>query len=485
MSLSISMAQGEDNQAIFLVELTSYSLPDAGITTYRWCSSHKKDLVIDGTTYYGTSVGYNSFSNLTDSIELEGGGSIANNHEFSFALKRYDSVSATDGFFNEFYPATSGKNLIGSDVRIGLVWDTVNLVDATDITWLKTFKVTDMSYDMGQLYIICQEIDDFNGKILPPYKIQKESENYISYFSNCDDTVQGRVIPIVYGTFGLNIADYLSAGQHYLGVNVPYYTPAPAIEISSRLGYIISCHKCDMMSYNSTDGYFVYRYLDGLDTYMMIRNSTALNSTYENTEGRHLCYLHTGASNTQIIGWVYIKLFELVRDRSGLLTVDNIVDYDDTTYETLAHGDTILALKIGRSISTSEIGILGQAATDIKFVVYCSSDDANNRTDTLNYYNPSTSGYGNDTSTTIDTGTTPGNETFSFGDMVDSKTGGALPWTIEELCELVFEFKNTDADAGDDIRVRSAWLYLENINVLNMRRKNLFSNIRSTGGRGR
>ncbi len=98
-----------------------------------------RDLSLD-STFDGQVLNYDNY--LTDlsyesSIRESGGtGAVTN---FSFSVSRHVSNTSLDGFFNEFYPATSGVYLSSVIVQIGICW--VGATADTDITWLFSGRV--------------------------------------------------------------------------------------------------------------------------------------------------------------------------------------------------------------------------------------------------------------------------------------------------------------------------------------------------------
>jgi len=189
----INMTPERDNNIIWLVRITR------GAEVWRF--STKSIDFGDGEIYDGEALGINdhrfSLNEIGKRINIPSGGTIGEISTITFSFIRYGSNAFINDFFNEFYPATSGKILVAMDVEVGMIWD--SSTDKDDITWLYKYNVEEYNYSDNLINLVCMEFSDFEYFNLPYYRVQTEYDDGISYYPDSPKDAHGKNIPLVYG----------------------------------------------------------------------------------------------------------------------------------------------------------------------------------------------------------------------------------------------------------------------------------------------
>ena len=409
----------------------------------------------------GQVMSFNSLSDVDGYIDAEASGGIGAITGYNFKLKRYATNTRTSDFFNEFFPAYNGGQIVARKILFGVVWNS-GTPAYTDITWLMRGKVIIYEYEPRAIYIMVLQSTEIEPvKEAPYYIIQKDFNNFVSYFTNAPDENYGVTIPIVYGIH--DVGTSLAAGDAVAGLVT--YSPGIIIDYEKN-SILIASHKCESIAAVSTLS--AYKFIAGLNSYMgLTSGSDATVNNYLNS------YYSVTDTNDDIIGSMIIPL-KAQSSYSGVGSLFNVIDNDTTNYKTLVDATTgggttnRLALSVGGSASTTEVGWLSVTDSQVVLTWRIASDDAGNRDYTLGVNNLA---YGSppnlDTVTTgtITSGASPTEKTHSFGASTDMKKDAIIPWTIEEVCDLEYYIINDDTTAGDDIRVYYVTLKLSNIKV--------------------
>lgn len=427
-------------------------------------------------TYDGQVLNYENYlTELSYESSIKGSGGTGAVTSFGFSISRHISNTALDGFFNEFYPATSGVYLTSRIVQIGVCW--VGASADTDITWLFAGRVISYDFEQREMNVLVFQESEITNKEIPYYSIQKDFDNDISYFVGAPDDSYGMTIPILYGDFtqGTTQEGVETGGQYY----------APAICVGKRgHRYIVCSHKAfytaDVHALLGNQEY-IFIYLENVNSYMWVKNETASDSSTDNYGTSYVINMKDRAG--KLIGYLSVRLTELSA-LSDVDNVDNAIDNDITTYtelDAVGTGDAKLALRAIGSLSTSDVGFLGFTVDDIGVTFRVSSDSANARDVRTYYSNPNVSvPTGSNTDDSISGTSSLINHFHTFGNSTTAKIDASLPWRIDEVLSLDFVIMNRNTTPGEKIRVYGGFVDFYNIIVHNS------VNIRATrndGGR--
>jgi hypothetical protein len=452
------MTADEDNKVIWFIRVTLDTF------TIRACDNEFSDLVLSGNTWKHDVIKFNSISEINENIDVENGGNVGLLTNFEFEISRKVNDSNLTDFFNSLAPATSKPYITSRIVEVGVAWDTANLIDETDITWFHEFYIEDYSYDYSSMRLFCIEFAELESKELPPYKIQKDYDDAISYYEDAVDGSYEQTIPIIYG-------DYTTLNLEY-----SQFSLAPAIRVDSFDNWFkISCHKMHTIDPNN----YLYRYMDNLETVMKLKGATTAN---ENGYKGHL--VKASIDGTIIYGEIILQpktasIAELgtTVGYSNVSVNQNILDNDSTTYDTIATS-SVTSILLGTNLSTSEMGINSGQRNDVSFNVVWSSDDANTQDIRVLYYHPdsiqgSIAGFSSlftDDSTNGTIKTT----NFFFGDgnydygTNPTKWIDTADWSIEELQRILYVIVNLNT-SSTFIRIYNVYLKMDNIRVFDKR----------------
>jgi hypothetical protein len=186
------MTAENDNNIVWLIKITrgadvwKFATQDITLSTNLWDG---KALAINDNRF--------SMNEIGKRINIPSGGTIGEISTIAFSFIRYGANTFINDFFNEFYPATSGKILVAMDVEVGMLWD--SSTSEADITWIHKYNVNEYSYSDNQIDLVCSEFSDFEYFNLPYYKVQSEYDDGISYYADASKEAIGKSIPIVYG----------------------------------------------------------------------------------------------------------------------------------------------------------------------------------------------------------------------------------------------------------------------------------------------
>jgi hypothetical protein len=431
-----------------------------------------RDLSLD-STFDGQVLNYDNY--LTDlsyesSIRESGGtGAVTN---FSFSVSRHVSNTSLDGFFNEFYPATSGVYLSSVIVQIGICW--VGATADTDITWLFSGRVISYDFEQRRLNVTVFQESEITNKEIPYYAVQKDFNNGISYFTFAPQESYGMTIPIAYGDLTLGMPT-----PAFVDTKFTYSNLSPCIKISkSKDGYISASHKVfgtvgTDAGWDTTDA-VVFYYISELSAYMAVYNRDASADSYANTYAGHIQYLQNTRGLENLRGLLRVKLTEI--SKYSDVEIDETVDIDESNYVEIDDGE-IYAVKMGGQPSTGSIGNLSNFLnSDISVHFYVSNDGSGTYDLAIDYYNTTVaSPAGTSTSESVSTAE---DKYHSFGTSTTAKKD-AEAWTIEELAALDYRLTNNSGTGGNKIRVYYAFVEMTNIFV---QTRNQARIVRNEGG---
>lgn len=448
--LTLNMTSGNNNQTIWVLKINT--------PTPIYLST--RDITLDAINYDGQVLNFDNYlTDITQTSTIPSGGGTGAVSSFGFSISRYVGNTSLDGFFNEFYPATSGVYLSGVLVQFGIVWE--GATTEAEITWLMVGRIVDYQYEQRKLNITVFQESEITNKEVPYYSVQKDFNNDMSYYLNAPTENLGLTIPIVYGSFNVDTFDY------------DLKKLCPSILIDKRyFTFIQASHK--LKTQNSptyTDA--LYKYISGLDTYLVLIPDNGSSFNYDTKSYVNLLSTSRVAGDT-IKGKLFI-VPKAVGTTSDYVEIENILDRDNSTEITVTDTEEV-AIRSDGEASTSDVGVLGLTSTDVQLRVTWQSDDGGNRQITLKYYNEglTTPAYGSTaTDTTTVTGGTYKTTSFSFGISTTSKSNSNLPWTVEELCNLSYVALNssgTGATSGD-INISQVVVILSNIIVSSLLKK--------------
>lgn len=457
MSRSLNMSAGNDNAIIWLVKITD------GTNTYKFAT---ESITLSTNAWDGEALAINenrfSIGEIGKRINIIEGGTIGEPATTGFGIARYKSNALINSFFDEYYPATSGKLLVGQKVEIGIIWNTATL--ESEITWLYDYNIEDYGYNPSLINITCTEFSEFENNNLPFYKIQKDTDNGVSYFLSAPEDNYGLFLPFVYGDF-----------TQWKALGVPdedeYWQLAPTVCVNeTKLDFVIATHQCKALFAGANDTLF--KWVDNAETFMVIQPSdgAATNRVYLT---KIELYQAVRTPSTRILGDIILRP-TVIGGESEVSDIYNAIDNSYVTYFELSNaaGSSLAAFKIDSNISYGDLGMLGPGNADIQLIVYWTCDAAANRDIRLRYFHPGlavpaySAGAGVATETSADVYPTFESTILSMGDYTGTKIDAILPWTIDELLSLEFVVENLTAyTSGEKIYIHDCHIHLGNILV--------------------
>ena len=457
--ITLNQTAGNDNALIWIIEIY------LGGTYYRYAVKTGVDFVAlsngsEGVSFDGLQLLKNSLTIVGNNAPADSGGGVGSLGGFSFAVASYGTLGIQD-----FYPAntTHTTQMIG---RLGFIWEGATLT--SEITWIvDNCACENFSASAEGIYLEFLQSNELEYTELPPYKVQKSSDDKISYFPYAPDDVIGAPIPIVYGEFNRYTPEY----------GLTLLAPALLVNRQSFIALAAS-HKVDATYYDSESVDAMFQWVNNAETYMEITGEST--ATVNSFAGHTVMILGL----TRSIG-DYIKgnLF-ITRKLPGMKTDINDLDYltDDlsSTYLAVNAGNQA-AVRFDNTVNDSEVGILGIASTDVSLrVEWTTNASGETRAIELGFWNevkPGGAGYS--TSVAKDTHNDIGSwkiTNLNIGDISADQSDEALPWALREVLGLDFYMKNISGSYGGStsggIRIRTAYLEFDNIIVNNtLRRK--------------
>ena len=454
--ITFGMTAGNDNAIIWIVELETSS------TNYYFCAGHNLPSITLDTgsemRVYSNKLQRNSLGIYPHSIPAESAGGMGSRNGFQFVIAGFGGIDQ-----NDFYPATSAPNVLMSRCKLGFIW--TGATETNDITWLIDGEVENYESRQDGVYFDVTESNFLEYVNCPPYSVQKDINDLISYFPQSPKDTIGKPIPIVYGAF--NIVDF-GSGKHRL-------TPALLVN-PSQMQYLGACHKFDYtyQDYDTKDQAFIYA--NGFDTFLELLPSTGV--TTNNLNGYNVKILPSTRSSSQYVKGRMTCWLKVPGEKSDVTDLDGLINEENPTELTLLDDRQIQFLFTGEQ--TDQLGVLSPLASNCSFdVYYTTSVDGEQRTIQLSFYNPIKSG-GAGYSSTIDDSHDDADSVkvavYEFGNYTGAKADTTLPWKLSEILQLGFTIKNVSGATGGstsgDIIITGAVLTFTNISVYNFGIKN-------------
>jgi hypothetical protein len=450
-----SMSPSWDNKLIWIVEINLDS-------SYWYFSDTQDKITLNGTDFDGKVIFKDSFSELENQCNIVNGGSFGQVGNFTFSLARWNNYTGIKNFFNDLYPQTSKPLLTAKTVRIGYLWYNGSNTLA-DITWEATYYIQDYSFpNDSELKIVCYAKDELSAKQIPPYVVQKDFDNGISYFLDAPDESYGKILPIIYGDFSTLNLDYET------------FSLAPAIQISKGNYYKVCSHICKEVS----AGGYLYEYLDAVQTVMELSASSPVTT---NNRSGHAIYLVGRAESVKgrlkLIPRGYI---------TGGTDYQNAIDKDSDSYATLAVSDTI-KWALSARLSDSQFGLFNGIRTDCNFIVKWDASGGNVNA-SVAYWHLEFGVYSSLVATVSSAGS--GNTiNYYFGDgnydfaSNQAKRDDVAHWTPNELEALELHISNLGTSSGT-MQLKHCYFDFQNLTKYWMDKKTTVGRTSNVGQRG-
>lgn len=459
--ITFNQTAGDDKDIIWIIRINLD-------TEYMYLSTAEDKITLSGTDYDGKILRmgndrYPAISNLDKSIDVTGGGGIGSIGNIMFELARYTSydngVTVYDDFFNDFYPATGKKVLTGKEVKIGICWTGATL--ESEITYFWTGYIDSYSWTDTALRLFCLEYAELKPVQLPPYKIQTDIDNGISYYETAPDDNYGTAIPIVYGDFTT------------INGSLGLYNLVPTIKTDNKeFKYKITSHICkEITAVNA-----LYRHLGGKNEFIALTGTTI---SVINSRAGH--YISLSDNGSRVSGAYTIQPQITTDYDSSAITggdawdystlgdnPENAFDSSATTYAELTTSE-ILAFQLGTDLSTNNFGMMDGVSANAKIYVFWDAVGGNVDAE-VKIYHPNIetkSGYYTRETTVSSSGNNNltslafGDGNFDYEDN-PTKREDSASWSIEELQELQFHVMNTSTSAGT-MRIRNVYFIFGSI----------------------
>lgn len=439
--MTLNMTAGNDNDVIWVFRINL----DSSIIYLATTA-----ITLDANDYLGTVIKKNTPQGSVKSVNIMQGGGVSSRESLTIAFDKFSSINQAD-----FYPYTSMPYLSSRLVEVGFVWDTATT--EAEITWFNTFYVDSYQYAFNEITLSLIEFSEIESVALPFYKVQKDYDDGISYATDLDE--YGETIPLLYG-------DFTETSFEISTVRL-----APTVLMGKESSAFKVCsHPCYQVCYgnykhDATDRTYLFHPTGG---YILVMYSA--NTAYYNNDRGHLVIL----LNTGDLVYGYMKAQFTGNGSKSTVTVANTIDRSASTYTQIAGGGSaIISLRLGQ-LSSSDVGVLGTAADDIRQVWKVAADDAGSRAFTTYFFNQNglqaLVGGSEQTSTGHASSITGTSLTeVALGGFGDETTATSqypsLPHRIDELTSYEYIIRNDDVDAGDELRVAYGYLELSNILV--------------------
>jgi len=422
-----------DNQLIFVLRITLDS------STLRYATT---GITLSSNTYSDSvllRIDFSTLKSISKNINIYNGGGVGSLSFMEFSLSNYSGK-----YIENFYPSTSQDYLTARKVEVGFLW--VGATTEAEITWLNSYYVNGVSVETNKITCFCIELSDIETIDLPYYKVQKDFDNGVSYFTTAPKENYGKTIPILYGDFTTSLTEQVKFNFKYC--------PGLLINVT-KFGGIFCSHKVHTTSSGvvPTFDYALYRYISSVDSYQIMYKA---DNSIINNEARHVVYLTTSVvrpASTNALGFIPIRLGVHTKN-SDILDLSNVTDQDYNTYLELNGGEQI-ALSTEGYASIEELGYIAVGADNVSIAFVMSSTTTDARDYRITYRNEalaSPAGAYTDDSTLASA--TAGTYLFSLNDKTTAKKDATLPWTIDEVCSLEYILLNQEVT--DIIRVYAA-----------------------------
>jgi hypothetical protein len=394
---------------------------------------------------------------------MTSGGSLGQVGNFSFAIVRYSSNTLVDDFFNEFYPKTSGEYLSGRLIEVGIVWNAATT--EAEITWLEQHIIYSYVYDPNRIFIDCIEIAEIESLELPYYSIQKDLDNDMSYFPDAPEESFDMPSPIVYGDFSTFIDTH--------NLFKPITFPLVCVD-KKRLRYICASHEFYTELFSDSGSSLMYRYLDGVDTYMSLRcaNGSATNVP-------HIGYITNFDTFNSVDNIIKGRILIQPNVPGKLNNLDgfNAVCDDSTDTNIEIPEGSIISLRFDGSIGN--VGQLSRAADRVVLICTATAATGLGNFDAFYHNIEYNSGVGGNSVGELFVFTTAGNYEYDLSADFGARDVIDKPWETNELDILEYHVLASDGT----VTLQNLYLKIDNIIVSDPRaiKKNDRALIRNTG----
>lgn len=417
-----------DNQARFVVKIES--------DTPIYLSNYLDGITLSSVLYDGAPLVKNSLQDNGKSIDISNGGGIGNIQAFQLQIARYQTNTALNDFFNDLFPATGKQYLIARPISIGFCWE--GATTAGEITWFFYGYIDEYSYNADTITLLCLEYAELENIELPPYKLQRENDNGISYFPDAPEDNIGLSLPIIYGDFTLKSGE---------GTTKNIISPlCPTLLVDeTKIKGIVASHECNTSAdtYQYIDSLGVKQAIDGFDITAAPAQISVKNNNYAGTG-----YTLLDGDDGSIIGGIIIYPSQKgVLSPVGDFTFDKLNGLDPYKLDA---GD-IISFKFGISEDYSINGAFNaqtQVQLKIDFTNTVNPPGASNNIKVLTYSDGVLIDTLNDKVTLSETKTIDFTAIFTI-----------TSWDWKKVSGLEFKITNLYSTPGEYIWVDKIYLY--------------------------
>jgi hypothetical protein len=442
-----------DNKAVLVVRI------DLDAAGYLYFSDALDKITLSGIDFDGKVIYRNSISDIQEGCDITQGGGIGSVGNFSFSIARYNSYTGVSNFHEDVYPAAEKPLLTAKTVDVGICW--LGATSLSDITWLNRYYIEDHSWDVDKIDLSCVAYDELTPCTLPPYKIQDELDNGISYYEDATDETKENVIPIIYGDF-----TNINTGINFDSI----YDLAPIVKTGKNLNFKVACHLCHTIDI----GKYIYEYFDGSTARLGCSGSSNIN-TWGQGHSIRIRQTTEGTADP-IYALAIIQPIDFSSDTPfpGIKypdTIPNAYDGDATTYMRLQPGEKV-AFTFKGDLSDTDLGYTSSTVginADAFLQAFWKPID-NNVSDQIkiHYYHPQKADFSNLYETqNYSSGTAIQHNALAFGQGTSAypqKMDNSDPWGVAEAQSL---YMVIEAPSGNptDILIYNVIMRLSNVGV--------------------
>lgn len=346
--ITLNQTAGDDNKLIFLY----YIELDSGAKRYS-----DKNITLSSNNWVSNVIARKSFVQFSKSIDVVTGGGLGSVGNSQFAIPKDNTDSLTQDFINSFYPVVGEDIITSRYISIGFVWQGATL--ESQITWLQTFYIENQLSNYSLMTYPLAESSELDTIQMPPYRIQKDDNDGISYYPLIDDELVGQTIPIYYGDF----FKYLTDSERRTGQMSGYAHTIPITRSTSQ--FLVCCHECyDIADTGTNSNMQMLKYLPSINNFALCSHypSASGDTSYTNNFFGHKIVMITPEKGGEIRGHILHQLRGFGDDISTASDVDNVIDKDETNYGLLTHSNSLntywMNLKPTSSVSSSDLGYI-------------------------------------------------------------------------------------------------------------------------------
>jgi hypothetical protein len=383
---TLNQTPGNDNEIVWIYILEM----DSGTKKYA-----SEDITLSGNAYDGSVISRNSIKAISKMVNISQGGGLGSIGNSQFSIPRDNTDSLTQDFINSFFPSTGEELITSRYFTIGIVWSGATY--ETEITYLQSFYIENQGSSYYLMDYPLAETAELDTIQLPPYKIQKDDDDGISYFPKATDDVLGQAMYIYYGDYSL-YTSYIERRTNQM----KGYAEAVSIDDTNAI-FNVCCHECKSIWDNDTNNNMnMLKYISGIEYYMIISYSDTSSgaTSYTNNFFGHTITMLANAYVGELLGDLVFQLKEFYPNQVVNTNVDNIVDADETNYTAIGSsaGATLLGNRVGlkpnATTNNSEVGYPQLGAPNAKIQMLVESADASSLEVSVLKQDPAGSGVG-------------------------------------------------------------------------------------------